>query len=117
MIHRQSSNVPGEPVPIPGAEGSQIQWLADKDLEAGFFMRKVTIAPGGVVTPHDHAWEHQMYFLSGQGESTSPEGKEPLAAGAFLFVPPGETHSIENTGREDLVFICCVGPNPEGRHK
>lgn len=108
MIHRKSDEVVGEPAPIPGAEGSQIQWLIDKDQPADFYMRRVTITPGGVVTPHDHPWEHQIYILSGSGEVTGPQGTKPLSPADFVYVPTGENHTFKNTGSENLVFICCV---------
>jgi len=109
MIHRKLDEVPAEPLVIQGTTGSEITWLTDKTAPAKFYMRRVIIAPGGEVNVHDHPWEHEMYYLSGQGEVQGPAGPVSVVPGDYVEIPGGELHGVRNTGPEDLVFICCVG--------
>jgi quercetin dioxygenase-like cupin family protein len=112
MIHRKLDRMPAEVLDIPGTTGSEITWLTEKTGPARFYMRRVVIAPGGVVKTHDHPWEHEMYFLSGQGQLRGPSGTVEVSPSDYVEIPTGETHEVRNTGPEDLVFICCVGAPP-----
>ncbi|MBU0516453.1 MAG: cupin domain-containing protein [Proteobacteria bacterium] len=114
MIHRRLEQVSAEVLDIPGTTGSELAWLTDKTAPARFYMRRVIIAPGGVVKSHDHPWEHEMYYLSGQGEVQGPAGMVSVSPGDYVEIKAGERHETRNTGPEDLVFICCVGAPPEG---
>ncbi len=35
---------------------------------------------------------------------------EKVAPGQTIYIPPGSTQFIENTGKDDLIFICIVDP-------
>ena len=65
----------------------------------------IRVLPGGAFTAHRDAWGHLFCFLSGEGR-VHVGGKSRVArADVVVTVPPGETHSYENTGPEDLVLV------------
>ena len=73
-----------------------------------FVMRMFTLAEGGYSPRHTHAWEHEIYILSGSGTAVSAEGGTEVNAGDFIYVPPNELHQLRNAGSEPLEFLCLV---------
>ncbi|MBN1857584.1 cupin domain-containing protein [Candidatus Bipolaricaulota bacterium] len=73
-----------------------------------FAMRRFTVAPGGFTPYHTHAWEHEVYILSGHGVAKGAHGEKPVVAGDFVYVPPEEEHQFRNPSREPLQFLCMV---------
>jgi mannose-6-phosphate isomerase-like protein (cupin superfamily) len=69
---------------------------------------KVTIMrvhPGGAFTTHRDAWGHLFHFLSGVGQVRVGEESLEARPDVTVRVSPGEAHSYENTGEEDLVLV------------
>jgi quercetin dioxygenase-like cupin family protein len=98
-------------VEMNGVEGAYIQWLASKkDGAPNFAMRKFKLIPGGKIGLHDHPWEHEIYILSGNGEAYTNHERKEVSPGDVLYIPGGEPHGYDNTGDEDLLFICMI-PN------
>ena len=87
------------------AEGTSKQVLVDDG--PNFVLRLFTIAPGGHTPRHTHPWEHEVYVVSGRGALVGDERRE-VAADDAVYVAPGELHSFENTGDEDMRMICVV---------
>ena len=50
-------------------------------------------------------------ILSGHGVVRTPEGEQEIGPGDCFIHPPGESHQIQNTGAEDLVFYV-IADNP-----
>lgn len=73
-----------------------------------FCMRIFEIAPGGYSPKHAHAWEHELFIHSGEGEAYDRGAWRPICPGTVLFIAPGEEHQIRNTGGEKLVFACLI---------
>jgi len=97
-----------EHVSTEGARGVRLTSLiSENDGAENFAMRLFDVQPGGHTPLHEHAWEHEVFIVSGSGEL---RGKTvmPFAAGDAVFVEPGEVHQFANTGAEALRFICCV---------
>jgi quercetin dioxygenase-like cupin family protein len=115
MFVTDSNTVEGQPLNLGGAQGSSIKWLIGPAQSANnFAMRIVTVAPGGRTPEHEHAWEHQWYVLSGEGEAVDAYGQRwPVAPGSAAFVPDGEKHCLVNTGSEPLSIICMIRSTPE----
>lgn len=96
-----------------GARGVKIRWIiAEGDGAPNFAMRHFEIAPGGHTPHHAHAWEHEVFVLTGQGEVVGPAGARPLSPGTVVFVPPDEEHHFANPGPEPLTLLCLV-PMPK----
>jgi quercetin dioxygenase-like cupin family protein len=95
----------------PGGEtsGVTIRWVISEDDGApNYYMRVFEIAPGGYSPRHRHAWEHEIYILSGEAEMVAEEGSSMVKPGTAVFIPGGELHQIRNPGEQLLRFICTI---------
>jgi len=102
-----------EPQTKAGSQGAKMRTLIALDEGANtFFMRLVTIEPGGFIGLHSHPYEHEIYVLSGRGRATTEDSGADVESGNHVFIPGDEMHGFENTGDETLQFICCI-PNPD----
>jgi quercetin dioxygenase-like cupin family protein len=107
-------DVAKEPVQAEGSRGTSLQWLlAKKDGVPHFYMRLVTVEPGGVIPLHQHEVIHEMYIVKGKGAVLRPDGEIPVAEGNFIYMPSSEIHGTRNTGSEPLQFVCCINIPPE----
>lgn len=92
-----------------GAEGVKIRWLiTGEDGAPNFAMRHFEIAPGGHTPHHAHAWEHEVFILTGRGKVVGPDGETPLEAGTVVLVPGSEEHHFETVGQEPMTLLCLV---------
>lgn len=108
---KNSDQIDPTEVRMDGVKGAYIQWLVSKtDGAPNFAMRRFKVIPGGKINLHQHPWEHEIYILSGKGIAHNDEEKWEVGTGDVLFIPGDELHGYDNTGDEDLVFICMV-PN------
>ena len=104
-----AEDVPAETVEMEGASGAQVRLLVGEAEGApNFYMRMFTLAPGGHTPRHTHAWEHEMYVLSGSGLAVTPDGELPVRAGQCIYVAPGDDHQFRNTSDDELKFLCLV---------
>lgn len=72
-----------------------------------------SIEPGGSIGPHVQATSVDVnYVASGYGMATCDGVEEPLRPGVCHICPQGSTHSITNTGDEDLVLFTVVAERP-----
>jgi len=64
------------------------------------------LLPGQGIKPHVHAGDHYWVVLEGQGGYLSGD-QDPVAVapGTVLVAPAGESHGIDNSGSEGLVFV------------
>lgn len=110
MLINHIEKVDKEDIPIKGGEGAEIQWLiADKQGADKFYMRLVTLEPGGSIPLHSHDIIHEMYVTSGDGAVVKESGEEQaITKGSFVYIPGNEKHGFKNTGEENFEFICCI---------
>ncbi len=55
--------------------------------------------------------EQTWIIEKGSGLLLLANGKvEPLSAGDIIRTPPGETHGVENTGEEALIYLAVTTP-------
>ncbi|MFC1476956.1 cupin domain-containing protein [candidate division KSB1 bacterium] len=103
------NDVAKEDIPVEGIKGTKIQWLlGPKNDLPHFYMRLVTLEPGGVIPLHDHEIIHEMFIVKGKGAVLHEDGETPFEQGNFIYMPTMEIHGTKNTGDEDLQFICCI---------
>jgi mannose-6-phosphate isomerase-like protein (cupin superfamily) len=84
----------------PARSSAQIGYsLAHGQVEAGKRSKRHRLASSEV-----------YYFISGQGCFRVGEQSTVVAAGSVVYVPPGATQWVENTGSAALEFLCLVNP-------
>lgn len=82
--------------------------IGKNDGANNFCLRVFEISPGGHTPKHTHAWEHEMFIHSGQGEIYGNSQWNPIQAGNAVFMPPNEEHQVRNTGSNPLILACLV---------
>lgn len=118
MKLKKADEVKIEEVRMDGVSNTQIQWLASKfDGAPNFAMRRFIIKPGGSIGLHDHPWEHEIYILKGSGTAYTDKERVDIGPGDVIFMPGDEPHGYDNTGEEDLMFICMVPHEGDPREK
>ena len=73
----------------------------------------MTLRPGDSIGLHKHTNNEDTYIiLSGEGLFTDGEGGEYVVGPQSVTIAvAGESHSLTNTGNEDLVFIDLIAQN------
>ena len=81
-------------------------------LEDGVKVVLTRVAPGGSFAPHCDPYGHLFFFLAGEGIVRVGEKEAGARPGVVIRVAPGETHSYENTGPDDLLLVSANLPPP-----
>ena len=101
--------VEGKAVTEAGAGGVTIRVLMGENVGApNFTTRHFEVAPGGHTPFHAHAWEHEVFVLSGKGKVKRKDGETEVGPGSFVFVPSDEEHAFANAGTETFSFLCAI---------
>lgn len=67
------------------------------------------LGPGASIGMHKHNNNSEIiYILHGAGKAIFDNAIEELKPGACHYCPKGHSHSILNSGMEDLVFFAVV---------
>lgn len=97
-------------------DGSEIRELL---AHRNSVIRKQSLAearlkPGARTAAHYHPKTEEIYYiLQGGGEMTINQERRNVGPGDAIAIPPGEVHTILNSGTESLVFLCCCAPGYE----
>jgi mannose-6-phosphate isomerase-like protein (cupin superfamily) len=105
-----------EAVPFTTADGSTIrELLAHRNSSIRKqSLAEARLAPGQATTPHHHAVTEEIYYiLSGSAAMTLGAETRPVGPGDAIAIPPGQRHTIRNTGADELVFLCTCAPGYE----
>lgn len=91
------------------------EWLhparEEEQLQMGYSLAHAMLRPGEASRPHRLREISEVFvILAGQGIISVSEETAPVSAGQAVYVPPGAVQHLQNTGREDLVFLCLVSP-------
>jgi quercetin dioxygenase-like cupin family protein len=79
-----------------------------------FAMRVFEIQPGSATTDHSHAWEHEVFVVSGRGVVRSDDKERQLNEGDAVMVLPNEPHCFANNS-DDMLRLICVVPLVAGK--
>jgi quercetin dioxygenase-like cupin family protein len=95
----------------PGKQSMQIVW-PENAPDARATITRVTMQPGAVSARHSHPQAEQIWIVErGVGVLLLADGQtESVAAGDVVRTPPGETHGVENVGREPFVYLAVTCP-------
>ena len=77
-------------------------------------LAEARLPPGGTTTPHHHKLTEEIYYiLEGHGRMQINTELRDVKPGDAIAIAPGAMHTITNTGRETLKFLCCCAPGYE----
>ena len=78
-----------------------------------FFFRKRVLHPGAAIGAHEQKEDEAYYVVSGTGNYTLDGQTVKVGPGTALLTRKGSTHSLRQTGTQDLViFISYLRPSP-----
>ena len=76
----------------------------------GYSLAHVKLAKGTASLPHRLKTSEVYYFISGRGLMHVDGDRATVGPEQTLYVPPGAVQHLENTGADELVFLCIVDP-------
>jgi mannose-6-phosphate isomerase-like protein (cupin superfamily) len=103
-------------VPFTTVDGSTIRELL-AHRNSGIRQQSLAearLAAGCATTPHHHAVTEEIYYiLAGTAAMTVGHDTRDVGPGDAIAIPPGQRHTIRNTGPDELVFLCTCAPGYE----
>ena len=96
---------------VPGAIKHEV--ITAEDGAPNFAMRVFEVQPGSSTPSHTHAWEHEIFVISGKGAVIGEGGGTEIGKGSVIFIAPEENHCVVNKGNEPLRFICLIPVLPK----
>lgn len=70
---------------------------------------ELTLPPGASIGLHDHVGEDEIYIIQkGRGVMMDGGKESTIAAGDAIITGQGASHSIRNTGPENLVVTAMI---------
>lgn len=112
MIKKSNEMKNNTIVNMKGGAGEVLQHMILDDSDMAKHSRLfsvMTLKEGCSIGEHQHINETEYYYiLSGEGAVKEADGEKNVSAGDVVITGDGESHSIRNTGKEDLVFIAIV---------
>jgi len=94
-------------------DGSLLRELLHPDkaeIKIRYSLAHATVAPRQATKPHRLATSEVYYVIEGFGLMFIDDEVEPVEPGSTVYIPPNAVQHIENTGDDDLIFICLVDP-------
>lgn len=94
---------------LPGMNGGTGTLTAKMYQDAQGKIIPCALHPGASIGLHSHKTSDDInYVLSGTGKAVCDGQTEILKAGTCHICKKGSAHSIQNTGKEDLVLLTIV---------
>lgn len=79
--------------------------LVDDEIGSTQVTQFVGSIPSGRAPDHFHNYEEVLFILKGEGCMWAGETNTPIAAGSCIYLPKGQVHCVENTGRGELRLL------------
>lgn len=80
------------------------------DLVINYSLAHATIKPGRTSRPHKLKTSEVYYILEGEGLMNIDDETKIVHPGNAIYIPPNSVQFIQNTGKDDLIFLCLVDP-------
>ena len=81
------------------------------ELHLRYSIAHAKVSPGNASFPHRLTKASEVYyFLKGTGVMYIDDEKQKVGPGSLVYIPPNAIQYLENTGDQDLVFLCIVDP-------
>jgi mannose-6-phosphate isomerase-like protein (cupin superfamily) len=81
-----------------------------QDMALRYSFAHATVTVGQITRHHCLQSSEVYYILSGRGRMTIDNQSYDVKPNCLIYIPPRAVQYIENTGQEDLTFICIVDP-------
>jgi ribulose-bisphosphate carboxylase large chain len=83
--------------------------VGDAGEGTSFHLRYFEVAPGGFTSLEEHAHEHAVVVMRGQGQVQLGEAVYALNFGDMVYVAPREVHQFRNlSATQPFGFLCVV---------
>ena len=92
-----------------GGETTGYSFFA-KAPNTALIFRKRALHPGSAIGLHRQEVDEVYYVLSGSGELTLDGEQHTIGPGTAILTRPGSSHSLTQTGTQDLVIIIAYPP-------
>ena len=93
----------------PGQVAMQHLLTGDEFHGKGRLFARMTLKPGARVGEHTHTGDFEVYYcLQGEGTFIDNGKSNPFKPGDVAYTWEGDSHSLINSGSEDLVFMALV---------
>jgi mannose-6-phosphate isomerase-like protein (cupin superfamily) len=80
-------------------------------LDLPYSIAHAVLKPGTGSVPHRLKDSSELYYiLEGQGLMYIDSESKDVVPGQAVYIPPGSWQHIQNTGSNDLKFLCIVHP-------
>ena len=80
-------------------------------LHLGYSLAHATLPPRKTSLPHRFKTASEVYYiLKGKGLMHIDDETAEVSPGDTIYIPPQAVQWIENTGSDDLEFLCIVDP-------
>lgn len=100
-----------EETALPNFKGGEKELCAKMFWDGTNRIMRGRLVPGASIGEHTHDTNCEILFvLSGEGTIMDDGIKTPIHSGQCTYCPKGHSHSLINTGTEDLIFYAAV-PN------
>src|SRR5690554_4910426 len=83
---------------------------AKTDLALRYSLAHAIVKPGNTSRPHRLKTSEVYYIIEGQAIMTIDDEEKKVGPGDTICIPPQAVQYIQNTGKNNLVFICIVDP-------
>ncbi|MFH1520912.1 MAG: cupin domain-containing protein [Candidatus Micrarchaeota archaeon] len=80
------------------------------DLDLRYSLAHAIVKPGDTTFNHKLKTSEVYYILQGEGLMYIERETKEVYAGQAIYVPPGHSQKIKNTGNTDLIFLVIVDP-------
>lgn len=111
----QNGNLDWDNAPVYNYEGATLgasrrTLIGPEDGARYYDLRYFEIQPGGWSSFDEHAHDHGVYVLRGQGSVLLGEDMVEIGPGDVIYIPPFEKHWFHASGEEPLGFLCVAPP-------
>ena len=100
--------------PIIAGDGTRLRELLhparDYHFAGRYSVAHAIVEPGQRSQRHRLNTDEVYYILSGKGRVHIDKESAEVGPGDALDIPPNSGQYVENTGDEELVFLCIVDP-------
>jgi mannose-6-phosphate isomerase-like protein (cupin superfamily) len=79
--------------------------LVDEEIGSTQVTQFIGSIPPGRAPGHFHKYEEVLFILRGEGRMWAGETNTPIRPGSCIYLPKGQVHCVENTGRGELRLL------------